>query len=58
MRQFYYKMRQLLQNATFIIDCDSILDGYGSKIWKTSRCIPAETNETIQATRQEFLFTK
>ena len=23
LRQFYYKMRQLLQNATFITNCDS-----------------------------------
>ena len=26
MQQFYYKMRQLLQNATFIINCDSTLN--------------------------------
>ena len=26
LRQFYYKMRQSLQNATFITNCDSTTD--------------------------------
>ena len=34
------------------------LDGYGSKIWKVSRCRPTVSNETILATKQEFFFTK
>ena len=34
------------------------LDGYGSKIWKVSRCRRTVSNETILATKQEFFFTK
>ena len=34
------------------------LDGYVSKIWKVSRWRPTVSNETILATKQEFLFTK
>ena len=34
------------------------MDGYGSEIWKVSRCRPAVLNETILATRQGFFFTK
>ena len=33
------------------------LDGYVSKIRKVSRCRPTVSNETILATKQEFLFT-
>ena len=32
--------------------------GFGSKLWKVSRCSPAVSNETILATRREFLLTK
>ena len=34
------------------------LDGYGSKTRKVSRCRPAVSNETILATRQEFILTE
>ena len=33
-------------------------DGYGSKIQKVNRCRPTVSDETILATKQEFLFTK
>ena len=32
--------------------------GYGSRIWKVSRCRPKVSNETILATKQEFYLTK
>ena len=34
------------------------LDGYGSKIWKVSRCRLAVQYGTILATKQEFFFAK
>ena len=34
MGQFYYEMRQLLQNTTFITNCDSTLTFYQLKTWK------------------------
>ena len=34
------------------------LNGYGSKIWKVSRCRPTVSNKTILPTKQEFFFTK
>ena len=34
------------------------LDGYGSKIWKVSRCRPTVSIEIILATKQELLFIK
>ena len=36
----------------------NIFGWYGSKIWKGSRCIPAVSNGTILASRQEFIMTK
>ena len=39
------------------IKCN-ILDGYGSKIRKLSRCRSTVSNETILATKQQFFFTK
>ena len=37
---------------------DIYLDGYGSKIWKVSRCRPTVSIEIILATKQELLFIK
>ena len=34
------------------------LDGYGPKIRIVSRCRPAVSNETVLATKQEFILTK
>ena len=34
------------------------LDEYGSKKRKVSRCRPTVSDKTIQATKQEFFFTK
>ena len=41
-----------------VINVRISLDGYGSKIWKVSRCRPIVSNETVLATKQEFFFTK
>ena len=43
---------------TWLRSSSITLDGYGSKIRKTSRRRPAVLNETILVTRQEFFFTK
>ena len=41
-----------------IINVRISLDGYGSKIWKVSRCRPTASYETILATKQELFFVK
>ena len=49
------RLRGYYNNA---IDVRISLDGYGSKIWKVSKCRPTLSNEAILATKQEFFFTK
>ena len=48
MRRFYYKMRQLLQNATFITNCDSthnINFGIGIYVHRTSKILKTLVEE-------------
>ena len=44
--------------VTWLRSSSVSLEGSGSKIQKVSICRPAVSNETILATKHEFLFTK
>ena len=49
MQRFYYKMRQLLQNATFIANCDRIsnsIDIYTVAIKNIGNMHAVSTNQT------------